>query len=239
MPDPVVDPAAPAVAPVAPAVDPAKPAVDPAAPAVDPAKPAVDPAKPAEPTADEKAATEAAAKAEAERIAKLTPEEKAAHEKELKDNAVPEKYEFVAPKDTTVDPEVATAFGDVAKELKLTSKQAQSVVDKLAPVMAARQAVTFAEHKESLLAAAKADKEIGGEKFDESVGIAKLAMDAYFTPEFSKFLNDTGLGNHPEMIRGLHKAGIPLKPDGWVPGQKGTKAPSTAQGFYNNSNMNA
>ena len=39
-----------------------------------------------------------------------------------------------------LDPEVVTAFGDVAKELDLSQDAAQKVLDKVAPVLQRRQA---------------------------------------------------------------------------------------------------
>ena len=190
--------------------------------------------------AADKAATDAAAKAAADAAAQ-TPEAKAA--KAAADAAAaakstaPEKYEFVAPEGTKLDESVVTVFSDVAKELGLPQDKAQAVIDKMAPAIKARDEAAIAQVKSDLLSAAKADKEIGGEAFDENVAIAKLAMDAYFSPDFAKFLNDTGLGNHPEMIRGLRKAGIPLKPDGWVHGSKQVVS-GDAQSFYSNSKMN-
>jgi len=118
--------------------------------------------------------------------------------------------------------------------------KAQKVLDKLVPALGEHGHKAVVKVREDMLAAAKADKEIGGDKFEENVGVAKLAIDAYFTPEFKKFLNESGLGNHPEMIRGLAKAGAPLKPDGWVPGSKAITQPAgDARVLYPNSKMNA
>jgi len=152
----------------------------------------------------------------------------------------PEKYEaFTVPEGVTLEADVVEAFTDVAKTLGLPQDKAQVVIDKMAPALKARGEAAFAQTKADLLAASNADAEIGGEKFGESVAIAKLAIDAYFAPDFAKFLNETGLGNHPEMIRGLRKAGMSLRPDGWTPGTKSTDVPKDARSFYPNSKMSA
>ena len=153
----------------------------------------------------------------------------------------PEAYtDFTMPEGTTFAPEVLTVFKSTAKELNLPQDKAQLIISKLVPAIETRGKAAIAQGRADMLAAAKADKDIGGEKFDESVAVAKIAMAAYFTPEFAKFLNDSGLGNHPEMIRGLMKAGIPLKPDGWVFGGKKPAADgSDARVLYPNSQMNA
>ena len=153
--------------------------------------------------------------------------------------AAPEKYEaFAVPEGVVIDAPTMQAFEASARELGLPQDKAQALIDKVAPAMKAQGEVAFATMKTDMLAAAKADAEIGGEKFDESVATAKLAIDAYFTPTFAKFLNESGLGNHPEMIRGLRKAGLPLKQDGHIAGNKDGAPLTNAKGFYNNSSMN-
>ena len=130
------------------------------------------------------------------------------------------------------------AFETTAKELGLPQAQAQVLIDKMAPAMKAQGEAAFETAKADMLAAAKADPEIGGDKFDDSVATAKLAISAYFAPAFVKFLNDSGLGNHPEMIRGLAKAGVPLRQDGHVPGGRNPVGEISAKSFYDKSNMN-
>ena len=66
------------------------------------------------------------------------------------------------------------------------------------------------------------DKEFGGEKFEENVATAKLAIEKYGTPELKQLLEDHGVGSHPEMIRFMWNAGKPLKED--VPGGNSTVA---------------
>lgn len=205
------------------------PAVAPAAAPVvaTPAAPAPAPAAAAPAAAPAPAPAPAAAPAAAPAPAAASP-------------AAPVEYAaFVAPEGVTLDAPVVEAFTGIAKELGLPQDKAQAVIDKVAPAMKAQQDAAFETMKDTMLTAAKADAEIGGEKFDESVATAKLAIDTYFAPSFAKFLNDSGLGNHPEMIRGLMKAGAPLKADGHVPGNKNPVITEDARGFYNNSKMNA
>lgn len=54
---------------------------------------------------------------------------------------------------------------------------------------------------------AKADKEIGGDAFDQNVAIASKALKAYGSEELHKILDDSGLGNHPEVIKAFWKMG--------------------------------
>lgn len=48
---------------------------------------------------------------------------------------------------------------------------------------------------------AKTDKEFGGAFFDANLVTAKKVIESLAPPAFKQYLNDTGLGNHPEMIR--------------------------------------
>lgn len=173
--------AAPAPAPDAPV---ATPVTDLAAPAAD------TPADPAAPTAEQVAAD--AAKAEAD----------------AKPAGAPEKYtDFTAPEGAKLDGKVMEQFNEAARELNLTQEQAQKMVDKMAPITAARQAEQFEAVKTEWLDQSKADKEFGGDKLDASMVYAKNALKNFGTPEFTALLNESGLGNHPEVIRFMVKAG--------------------------------
>lgn len=79
---------------------------------------------------------------------------------------------------------------------------------------------------------AKADPDIGGDKYDENVAIAKTAIDAFGSDELKTVLNESGLGNHPAMIKFANKAGQALK-DSPVHKQPGGEAKkSLADSLY-------
>ncbi len=61
--------------------------------------------------------------------------------------------------------------------------------------------------------ASKSDKEFGGEKFDENMGVAKTAIDKFGSPEFKQALEDTGFGNHPEVVRVFYRIGEAMAND--------------------------
>src|SRR3546814_17813258 len=64
---------------------------------------------------------------------------------------------------------------------------------------------------------AKAAEDIGGGKWDESVHKAAKGLDALGYAEgsdFRKILNETGFGNHPDMIRIAAKLGELVGEDG-------------------------
>lgn len=139
-----------------------------------------------------------------------------------KPQGAPESYEFKAPEGIVLDDAVIGEFSTVAKELGLTQDAAQTIVEKLAPKIAertaAQQAEAFANYRAELAKQAKTDKEFGGDKFDANSAVAKKALDAFGTPELSKLLNESGLGDHPEVIRAFYRAGKAISQDGFVPG---------------------
>lgn len=137
---------------------------------------------------------------------------------EGKADAAPETYEFKAPEGQEFDSQVIGAFSDVAKELNLSQDAAQKLLDKMAPTLQARQAEQISALKTSWAESATADKEYGGDRLGENLGIAKAALDKFGTPELRTLLNESGMGNHPEVIRFMYRAGKAISEDGVVTG---------------------
>jgi len=155
---------------------------------------------------------------------------------EAKPEGAPEKYEFKAPEGKEFDPAVIESFSAAAKEANLTQDAAQKLVEKMAPVLAERQAAQVKAVQEGWAEASKTDKEFGGAKLQENLAVAKKAIDTYASPELKTLLNETGLGNHPEVIRMLFKVGQSLKEDTFVSGTPNpVLSKNTADLLYPNS----
>lgn len=148
--------------------------------------------------------------------------------------AVPEQYEFKAPDGREFDPGVIDAFSEVAKELSLPQDAAQKILDKVAPIIEARQVEQITALKTEWAETSKADKEFGGDKLNENLAVAKRAMDAFGTPELSTLLNESGLGNHPEIIRLMVRAGKAISEDGFVPGGRASPPSDPAKRMFPN-----
>ena len=108
----------------------------------------------------------------------------------------------------------------------------------MAPVLASRQEAHIAEARAQWAADSKADKEFGGDKLQENLAVAKKARDAFATPALVELLDQSGLGDHPEVIRFFVKAGKAISDDNFVGGGQGSTQPATAQKLYSASNMN-
>ena len=136
----------------------------------------------------------------------------------------PETYEFntkITDESAELDPEVVTAFGEVAKELDLPQDAAQKVLDKVAPVIQAKQAKVLEQVKLDWANDSQADKEFGGENLAENLNVAKTALDAFGSDSLKSLLHETGFGNHPEIIRFMYKAGKAISEDSYVGNSEG------------------
>ena len=127
-----------------------------------------------------------------------------------KPEGAPEKYEFnskVADAPDELDPEVLTAFGEVAKDLDLPQEAAQKVLDKVAPVIQAKQAKAVEQARADWANESQSDEEFGGEKLAANLEIAKTSLKEFGTDALKSLLSESGLGNHPEIIRFMYRAG--------------------------------
>lgn len=129
----------------------------------------------------------------------------------------PAEYEqFTMPEGLTFDPEVETNLKSLAKDLNLTQTQAQQVAD-LGSQLSQTWTTSLQAHIDATSAAweqaAKADKEIGGDKLPENLGLAKTVLDKFGTPELRDLLKQSRLGNNPEVIRLLSKVGSAISDD--------------------------
>lgn len=131
----------------------------------------------------------------------------------------PETYaEFTLPEGISLDRAALEGFTPLAKDLNLSQEQAQKVVDLYAQKMLPQIQQAFADQKaqmvESWLQESMKDPEVGGARFDESVSTARKALDAFGTPALKAALDESGLGNHPELIRLLANIGKRISEDG-------------------------
>lgn len=167
----------------------------------------------------------AAAKAEHD---KAKPAEKAADPADT----VPEdgKYSFTMPEGVEMDQALADALMPEFKELGLTQKQAQGLVAKYVEAQQAKvekQGEAWSNTVTKWADDAKADKEIGGDKWDSTVAASQRAIKQFGTPALREYLNASGGGNHPEVIRFVAKVGAMIKEDSPAgSGSEGTGKPA-------------
>lgn len=140
----------------------------------------------------------------------------------------PEKYEFSLD-GFEIDSTVIEQFDPVFRELDLTNEQATKLAQGYAQI---RQKEAEAWHAEvnGWSDLVKADAEIGGDKLPDMAAAAVRVIGLYGTPELRNFLNQTGYGNHPELVRVFARIGMALpKEDRVVEGERSGSTPKSIE----------
>jgi hypothetical protein len=133
---------------------------------------------------------------------------------------MPEGMEF--------DTALAERAAPVLKELNLTQDQAMKVAEVVmaqrvasAEEAAAQYADQMAQQQSDWIVAMKGDEEIGGpggDATEANIATAKKVVDAFAEEGFRDWLDQTGLGSHPEMIRLMLRVSQKLNLEEDVPG---------------------
>lgn len=150
----------------------------------------------------------------------------------------PDGYEFTRPElpeGIPYDEEAEAAFREEMHNLGLTKAQAEKL---------------FAKHGEHLGAAFKRIEEArtqahneavqaltqdwgGEEAFQANAELAIRAVEQFGGPELKQFLDQSGLGDNPMLIRAFYNIGKALSDDTFVPGaSRGTAEKSPGEALY-------
>lgn len=151
---------------------------------------------------------------------------------DAKTATAPESYaDFKAPEGLELDGEVLGDLKTLGKELGLSQDNAQKVFD-LGLKLQQRQGEAWQAQMQKWVGEAKADKEVGGEKFAENLAVVQKAVTQFGSPELKAYLDKTGLGNHPEMVKAFYRIGKAISADGFVPGGKNTTPKTLSERLY-------
>lgn len=154
--------------------------------------------------------------------------------------AVPDTYAFSnLPEGYVLDDQAVGQWSGVFKELGLTQEQADKLVQMdaqrvLAGNQAAEQQAAQArqQQNEAWVGDLKKDPEFGGANFDANVGIAQKALAAYGSPELTQWLNETGAGSQPHLVKLFHKVGKELQEGSLHRASTTVPAPRTADVLF-------
>jgi hypothetical protein len=145
---------------------------------------------------------------------------------------VPDKYDLKIPDGAQLKPEQLEKISQYAKEQGFSQEQAQKHLERENAVLAeyvSKQQEDFKAQTQSWVEQVKADKEIGGEKFQENMEYATRAFERFATPEFAKVVKESGFGNHPGLVRTFFKIGQAMKDDRMInPPAHGSSAGKSA-----------
>lgn len=156
-------------------------------PPVDAAKPAIDPAKPAEPAAP----------------------------------VIPDKYEFKPLDGMELDVELLDGMTPVLKKLGMTQESASELVDGFNEVVGklnvAREAKAEADFKAFMADKAKehraAMQKEWGNNYAANEAISQRGFARFLGKEGAQLLEETGLGNHPLLVKAFYQAGKMIQED--------------------------
>ncbi len=149
---------------------------------------------------------------------------------------VPETYDLKLPDGSPLNAKAIEEVSAFAKEKKLTQDEAQAVLERESARLASyvdAERETLAQKQKEWVETIKNDKELGGEGMNKTIEMAKRVVDRYGSDSLKKALNDSGLGNHPELVRFVSRIGKAMSEDQLVlPGSQSTGKKSMEDIFY-------
>ena len=159
---------------------------------------------------------------------------------------VPETYTFEPPEGLELDDETKgriDAFADTAREMGLTQKQYQSLIEY--DINRAQQLNDVAVESwdrqvDGWRQSAKTDKEIGGEKFAENLKVAESAIKQFGDADLRALLkspspenpNGLAIGNHPAVLRFLNRVGKAIADPKLLQGDAAPQTEGTLKRMY-------
>jgi len=145
------------------------------------------------------------------------------------------EYSFELPEGVEMAPETLEGLKTLAGDMKLDQEGGQKLASFGAEMFQkweAAQAEGLATLRTEWADATRADKEIGGADLDKNLAGAKVALDKFGTPELKTLLNESGLGNHPEINRLFWKLNAQISDDALVAGNSAPVAPKNREELY-------
>lgn len=129
-------------------------------------------------------------------------------------------YDFKLPDGVALPDEDRTAFTAFCKELELSPETAQKLLDKQLTTRKEAQAEAATELdavQTTWRGQQAADKEFGGAQLSANIALGVKAIGHFGSPELVQLLNDSRIGDHPEMLRFCYRIGKALAEDKFTP----------------------
>lgn len=150
--------------------------------------------------------------------------------------APPAEIKLKLPENALIDAASVEGIASFAKERGLSQEQAQALLER-ENATAVNQQTMLKEQSQQWVKEVLADKEIGGANAKQNVALAHRVIERFASPILVQQLRDTGLGNHPELLRVFVNIGKLMSDDQLVMGSGAPKVErSTAEIFYPDMN---
>jgi len=151
-------------------------------------------------------------------------------------------YDFSPPEGIEVDTEAKGQFQELAKEHGLSEEVAKQFWDLGMQTLQNNDPQKFMEQARDQNRTAwynevKNDPELGGENFEQTQQLAKRAVKEFGDENFLNLLEDSGLANHPTVVRYLTRVGKEVSEGSFSKSNSGNSQPkSAAHILYPNQN---
>lgn len=127
------------------------------------------------------------------------------------EKVIPEKYEFKVPEGMEIDLAAVDLFTPIFKELGIDQAGAQKLVDAYAPIIQASEKklheANLKMFKEMVDGwKTESMKELGAES-KSAIAACGKALNKFGSPELRELMDETGVGNHKEMVKFMAKVG--------------------------------
>jgi hypothetical protein len=155
-------------------------------------------------------------------------------EKATSERSAPDKYEWKIEGEKEFVGTLTGKFEPAARAAGLSNEQAHEVYNALAEGMRENTQRMFGKWASAL----EADKDIGGAKLEESLGLAKSIVDKYGDDELRGLMKDAGLQYNPAVVRLLWRIARDVGGDRLVKAPDAPPPRDRAQSMYPNSKMN-
>lgn len=124
--------------------------------------------------------------------------------------------DFEMPEGMDVDKGLVDRFTPLLKEVKADQETAQKFASAMAEQVKANEQAqidAFSQQVEQWGNEVKADKELGGDNFEKTSGIALETVKKFGSPEVLDLMTDFGIGNNIHMVRMMYKIGLATMED--------------------------
>lgn len=142
------------------------------------------------------------------------------------------------PEGMKIDEGTMQELGAVCREHGLSQKVFSSLVEKMSPVLEQRQAARLNDLRKQFLDEGRADPDIGGVRWKETMTGATAAYRKFASKKAQALLQATGLDCHPAIIRMFRDIHSLISDDAAVRGRSVGPKKNSLANLYNNSNMN-
>lgn len=121
-------------------------------------------------------------------------------------------------------------YASIAKELGMNKETAHKMLSRAVEVAERLDQETIEQQTQEWVKELRNDPVLGGVNFKQNLSIAKRGVLAYDkTGEFMNYLEASGLGNNPMVIRFLYAVGRDVGEDGFIQGGQTSNKPQTFQ----------